>query len=173
MALKQKEKKKEEEEETQCAEMWQVPGRGRGSGWGARAGLRSFYLQVGPEHVGGDPWAEGGGSPCSCAAQVRCGQCLHPSCHHHLRGVCQGPLDVAWPPQCPFPSGGLSGTNHSSTLLTKSHSAPLLVDHCSWKEKSFNKYRGGSSFCGAAEMNPTRNHEVVGLIPGLTQWVVP
>ena len=29
----------------------------------------------------------------------------------------------------------------------------------------------GSSRCGAAEMNPTRNHEVVGLIPGLTQWL--
>ena len=24
---------------------------------------------------------------------------------------------------------------------------------------------------GAAEMNPTRNHEVSGLIPGLPQWV--
>ena len=29
----------------------------------------------------------------------------------------------------------------------------------------------GSSHCSAAEMNPTRNHEVVGSIPGLTQWV--
>ena len=29
----------------------------------------------------------------------------------------------------------------------------------------------GSSHCGAAETNPTRNHEVVGLIPGLAQWV--
>ena len=28
-----------------------------------------------------------------------------------------------------------------------------------------------SSHRGAAEMNPTRNHEVVGLIPGLAQWV--
>ena len=28
-----------------------------------------------------------------------------------------------------------------------------------------------SSHCGAVEMNPTRNHEVVGLIPGLAQWV--
>ena len=28
-----------------------------------------------------------------------------------------------------------------------------------------------SSRCGAAEMNPTRNHEVEGLIPGLAQWV--
>ena len=29
----------------------------------------------------------------------------------------------------------------------------------------------GSSCCGSAETNPTRNHEVVGSIPGLAQWV--
>ena len=29
----------------------------------------------------------------------------------------------------------------------------------------------GSSLCGAVETNPTRNHEVEGSIPGLTQWV--
>ena len=28
-----------------------------------------------------------------------------------------------------------------------------------------------SSCCGAVETNPTRNHEVAGLIPGLAQWV--
>ena len=28
-----------------------------------------------------------------------------------------------------------------------------------------------SSHRGAVEMNPTRNHEVVGSIPGLVQWV--
>ena len=28
-----------------------------------------------------------------------------------------------------------------------------------------------SSRPGAAEANPTRNHEVVGLIPGIAQWV--
>ena len=28
-----------------------------------------------------------------------------------------------------------------------------------------------SSCHGTAEMSPTRNHEVVGLIPGLAQWV--
>ena len=28
-----------------------------------------------------------------------------------------------------------------------------------------------SSHRGAVEMNPTRNHEVAGLIPGLDQWV--
>ena len=30
---------------------------------------------------------------------------------------------------------------------------------------------GWSSRRGAAEANPTRNHEVAGLIPGLPQWV--
>ena len=29
----------------------------------------------------------------------------------------------------------------------------------------------GNSCHGAADTNPTRNHEVVGSIPGLTQWV--
>ena len=28
-----------------------------------------------------------------------------------------------------------------------------------------------SSYCDAVKMNPTRNHEVEGLIPGLPQWV--
>ena len=28
-----------------------------------------------------------------------------------------------------------------------------------------------SSHCGAVERNPTRNHEVEGLVPGLAQWV--
>ena len=31
--------------------------------------------------------------------------------------------------------------------------------------------RRGSSCLGPAEMNPTRNHEVVGSIPGFAQWV--
>ena len=30
--------------------------------------------------------------------------------------------------------------------------------------------QGGSSRCGAAEMNPTNIHEDARLIPGLTQW---
>ena len=33
------------------------------------------------------------------------------------------------------------------------------------------KVRPGSSHRGAAEMNPTRNHEVAGSIPGLAQGV--
>ena len=39
---------------------------------------------------------------------------------------------------------------------------------------SFNKEQIGhpwSSLCGTAEKNPARNHEVVGSIPGLAQWV--
>ena len=28
-----------------------------------------------------------------------------------------------------------------------------------------------SSHCGAAEMNPTSDHEVMGSITGLTQWI--
>ena len=31
--------------------------------------------------------------------------------------------------------------------------------------------QGKESHRGTAEMNPTRNHEVAGLIPGLIQWV--
>ena len=33
------------------------------------------------------------------------------------------------------------------------------------------EWEGWSSHCGAAETNPTGNHEVAGLIPGPTQWV--
>ena len=34
-----------------------------------------------------------------------------------------------------------------------------------------NKNKNRSSHRGAAETNPTRNGEVAGSIPGLTQWV--
>ena len=34
-----------------------------------------------------------------------------------------------------------------------------------------NEITNGNSHCGSAVMNPTRNHEVAGLIPGLAQWV--
>ena len=35
----------------------------------------------------------------------------------------------------------------------------------------FSKIVSWSSLRGVVEMNPTRNHEAVGLIPGLAQWV--
>ena len=33
------------------------------------------------------------------------------------------------------------------------------------------KNQSGNSHHGSAEMNPTRNHEVASLTPGLTQWI--
>ena len=39
------------------------------------------------------------------------------------------------------------------------------------KKKKKKKSKQRSSRCGAAEMNPTRNHEVAGSIPGLALWV--
>ena len=38
-----------------------------------------------------------------------------------------------------------------------------------WHIDVRKKFRG--SCCGTAETNPTRNHEVAGLIPGLAHWV--
>ena len=41
-----------------------------------------------------------------------------------------------------------------------------------WKRSSFpalERNSPWSSHCGTAEMNPTSNHEVVGMIPGLPQ----
>ena len=36
---------------------------------------------------------------------------------------------------------------------------------------SLKKKKARSSRCGTVEMDPTSNHEVAGLIPGLAQWV--
>ena len=40
----------------------------------------------------------------------------------------------------------------------------LILSEVSQKEED------RSSYSGTAEMNPTRNHEVSGSIPGLAQW---
>ena len=37
--------------------------------------------------------------------------------------------------------------------------------------RTFSDLGQWSSHHGAAEMNPTRNHEAAGVIPGLAQWV--
>ena len=39
------------------------------------------------------------------------------------------------------------------------------------EKKKKQNLKSGSSLRGAAEMNPTRNHEVGGSIPALAQWV--
>ena len=53
---------------------------------------------------------------------------------------------------------GTSGSNKKSFWLE--HAGKPRKDH-----------RAGSSRRDTVETNPTRNHEVVGSIPGLTQWV--
>ena len=47
------------------------------------------------------------------------------------------------------------------------------IIHCVCKKYNYCNNIGnvGSSRRGTAEMNPTRNHEVEGLIPSLSQWV--
>ena len=48
----------------------------------------------------------------------------------------------------------------------------LEDDNAMEKRKEQGKELSTQSSChGAAETNPTRNHEVKGLIPGLAQWV--
>ena len=42
---------------------------------------------------------------------------------------------------------------------------------CYFFPQGFKTAIGGSSHCSTVERNPTRKHEVVGLIPGLPQWV--
>ena len=45
-----------------------------------------------------------------------------------------------------------------------------IVSHLHGQSQNINHHYG-SSRCGALETNPTRNHEVAGLIPSLAQWV--
>ena len=54
----------------------------------------------------------------------------------------------------------------------------IIVPHILWKfktkispPKELFRIQYWSSHCGAEETDPTRNQEVVGLIPGLAQWV--
>ena len=60
-------------------------------------------------------------------------------------------------------------------LFTQSQS--FLVRKFNWLEPllpqnlSHSRFGSKSSPRGAVEENPTRNHEVEGLIPGLAQWV--
>ena len=47
----------------------------------------------------------------------------------------------------------------------------MLENEKSWDIIFLCKSKVQSSYGGTAEMNQTRNHEVLGSIPGLTQWV--
>ena len=49
------------------------------------------------------------------------------------------------------------------------HYKPAIMEKNKNHKKKNTEWR--TSHCGAAEMNPTSNHKVSGLIPGLSQWV--
>ena len=82
-----------------------------------------------------------------------------------------------WPQEARLPLVNPKG--FLSTLERKTTTSPYLpLDTYCQKQKpkkldldQYQMCHGGSSHCGAAEMNLTRNHEVAGSIPGLAQWV--
>ena len=76
-----------------------------------------------------------------------------------------------------LPSQGINA-HHSSNPSCCSDNAVSLI-HCATRELLKNifklkinlKNKKRSSRHGTGETNPTRNHEVVGSIPGLPRWV--
>ena len=54
---------------------------------------------------------------------------------------------------------------------TKIYGPKKTKDKKTKQNNNNNKKLPRTSCCGSAEINLTRNHEVVGSIPGLTQWV--
>ena len=66
------------------------------------------------------------------------------------------------------------GASMSVWTVTQPQVPSARAGHCSRSSgdnPSLLKPRSWSSRRGAVETKPTRNHEVSGLIPGLTQWV--
>ena len=66
-----------------------------------------------------------------------------------------------------FTSSWILGTIESSRKFRRSGNKP----HFSPTFHSWNQDSWWSSHPGSVEMNPTRNHEAVGSIPGLSQWI--
>ena len=71
---------------------------------------------------------------------------------------------------------GLAQCLKDPALPQLQHWLQLRLGYDPWPRNSIcrreaEKENKRNSRCGTAETNPTRNHEVAGLIPGLTQWV--
>ena len=58
---------------------------------------------------------------------------------------------------------------HADIYTQHSHSSPMCTVQIG--TALLRTCYDRSSCCGTAEANPTRNHDVVGSILGLTQWV--
>ena len=67
--------------------------------------------------------------------------------------------------------GQLEKKNKDVIKLSKESIYLKLTQHCKSNVFQYKIKIRWSSHHGAAETNLTRNHEVVGLIPALTQWV--
>ena len=62
------------------------------------------------------------------------------------------------------------GASSEGYSINKS-SRPLWLHRDAPLRSHFKKGLDGSFHCGTVETNPTSNHEIVGSIPGLVQWV--
>ena len=56
--------------------------------------------------------------------------------------------------------------------IYKFNEIPIKLLMAFFMELGKNMYKKREFPCGTVEMNPTRNHEVVCLIPGLAQWAM-
>ena len=115
--------------------------------------------------------------PCGAVPVGLKGETLRPNLQRRLPNHACSEHHLArpeWPLNKPTHSKCGSGCGEKGTLL-----------HCWWERKLVPPLRKSvcrslrkphielpqHSCCGAAETNPTRNHEVVGLTPGLAPWV--
>ena len=74
-------------------------------------------------------------------------------------------LEVILTPLFPLLLTSVLGVNLASSLQYNPQNLTLLTP------SYYHESHHWSSCHGTAETNPIRNHEVVGLIPGLAQWV--
>ena len=96
-------------------------------------------------------------------------------CHYYVKrgAVCCTPMFMA----VLFTVAEAEATQVSIDLwmdkqhVTHASACTHTHTHTQTRTQTFKGKNSGSSCHGTAETNPTRNPEVAGLIPGLTQWV--